>query len=41
VTTRIREFHAAGADEVVVRFASSEPEAQLLKLAREVVPGLT
>lgn len=40
VAARIREFAAAGADEIVVRFASSDQGGQLEVFAREVLPAL-
>jgi alkanesulfonate monooxygenase SsuD/methylene tetrahydromethanopterin reductase-like flavin-dependent oxidoreductase (luciferase family) len=37
---RIREYEAAGAAEVIVRFASDDPLGQLDRFAREVLPRL-
>ncbi len=40
VVKRVREYAAAGADEVIIRFASNNQEAQLDLLEREVLPAL-
>lgn len=40
VAARVREYARAGAGEVIIRFASFEPEAQLEILAADVIPAL-
>ena len=40
VAVRIREYAGVGAEEVIVRFASPDPQGQLDTFAREVLPAL-
>lgn len=40
VVERIRQYVAAGADEIILRFASFDQQEQLESLARDVLPAL-